>query len=224
MPYLTFNDFKVRNEAIYTLGRVRYREAAPEMIQLFEKESALPSKLVDKPYRETLLEALAYIADPAARPLFEKETANPDDVLRLHAFEGLGRLGDSSMASDVTRQWLHEKNARVKTAQAYALYRMGRREFLDEVVNRLGDRKTNTGARMYLLELSPAELPELYAETKNNQADVREALAEIIGLIGDERAIPVLQTLAEDQRGQVSALAAQAMRRISARFPPQKLE
>jgi len=217
MPYLGFKDDKVRNEAIYTLGRLHYRAAAPEMIRLFEEESALPAKLIDKPYREALLDALAMLADPAALPLFQKEKQNPDDILRLHAFEGLARLAESSMATEVSRDRLHEKSERVKTAQAFALYRMGRTEFLDEVVNRLGNRKTNTEARMYLLELGPQELPGLYAQANNNDTNVREALCEIYGLIGDERAVPVLQNLAKDKRGQISAFAAQAMRRISAR-------
>ena len=218
MNYLNYNDSKVRNQAIYAIGRLRYREAVPELQRLFEKEGTLPAKLVDKPYREALLDALAFIADPATQPLFMKEKQNSEDALRLHAVEGLARLADPSLAAEISRDWLQEKVARIKTAQTYALYRMGRKEFLDELVNRLGSSKTNTEARLYLLELRPGEMPELYAQAKNRDANVREALAEILGLRGDERAIPVLQELAKDQRGQISALATQAIRRINARM------
>lgn len=221
MNYLGYNDSKVRNQAIFTIGRLHYREAVPEMMRLFEKESGLPAKLVDKPYREFLLDALAFIADPAAKPIFVKEKQNPDDVLRLHAVEGLARLADATMVTDVSRDWLHEKVLRVRTAQAYAMYRMGRREFLDEVVNCLASRKTNAEARLYLLQLTPEELPELYAQAKNNEVNIREALAEVFGLIGDERAIPVLQGLSKDRRGQITAFANQAIRRISARTASQ---
>ena len=44
-----------------------------------------------------------------------------------------------------------------------------------------------------------------------------EALAEILGLVGDARSLPALRELVRDTRGQVSALAGQAIRRISAR-------
>jgi HEAT repeat protein len=217
MNYLQYNDSKVRNEAVYALGCFRYRAAVPEMTRLFEKEMGLPAKLQDKPFEQALLNALALIADPASQALFVKEKQNPDDALRFHAVEGLARSGDPAMTSEISSDWLREKVARIKTAQTYALYRMGRKEYLDELVNRLGSRKTNAEARMYLLELKTEELPGLYAETRNTEADVREALAEILGLIGDERAIPVLQELAKDRRGQISALATQAIRRITAR-------
>jgi HEAT repeat protein len=218
MSYLNYSDSKVRNQAIYAIGRFRHREAVPEFQRLFEKEGTLPAKLVDKSYREVLLDALAFIADPTTQPLFLKEKQNPEDALRLHAVEGLARLADPSLAAEISRDWLHEKVAKIKTAQTYALYRMGRKEFLDELVNRLGSRKTNTEARMYLLELKPGDMTEFYAQAKNRDANVREALAEILGLRGDERAIPVLQELAKDQRGQIAAFAAQAIRRINARM------
>ena len=216
--YLGYNDSKVRHEAVYAIGRLRYREAVPEMTRLYERETALPAKVVDKTYCEFLLDALAFIAEPASKPLFEKEKQNPEDALRLHAYEGLARLADASTVTDVSRAWLNEREPRVRTAQAYAIFRMGRREFLDEVVNCLNNRRTNAEARMYLLELKPEDLPELYSETKNNEVGVREGLAEIFGRIGDERTIPILQNLAGDSRGQIAALATQAMRRINARM------
>ena len=46
---------------------------------------------------------------------------------------------------------------------------------------------------------------------------LRESIAEILGLIGDDRARPVLQDLARDTRGQVAPLANQALERIAAR-------
>lgn len=223
MSYLAYNDNKSRNEAVFTIGRFRYREATPELIRLFEKERALPPKLVDQTYCAFLLDALAFIADPAVKDLFMKEKTNPDDALRVHAVEGLARLGDPAMASDTSRDWLHEKNPRIKTAQAYALYRMGRREFLDELVNCLGNGKTNGEARMFLLEFKSDELPELYAQTKNDDANVREGLAEVLGMIGDARAIPVLQNLGKDRRGQITAIANQAIRRINARTAQQQV-
>ncbi len=146
--YLTFNDNKVRNEAVYTVGRFRYREAAPEMMKLLKEELALPPRLIDQTFCAFLLDALACIADPAAKEIFVKEKMNPDDTMRLHAIEGLARLADSAMAPDISRDWLNEKNMRLKAAQAYALFRMGRREYLDELVKCLGDRRANAEARI----------------------------------------------------------------------------
>jgi len=217
MNYLSYNDSKIRNEAVYTIGRFRYRAAIGELARLFNKESKLPANAIDKIYREKLLDALAYIADPSSKELFIHERSSPDNTIRLRAFEGLARIGDPGIVTEISRERLNEKDVKVQTAQAYALYRMGRKEYLDALVKALASRKTNYEARQYLVEFRSEELPELIAQTKNNDASIREALAEILGLIGDSSAIPALQELSKDRRGQIASLANQGMRRINAR-------
>ena len=96
-------------------------------------------------------------------------------------------------------------------------HRAQRTTFDRRITNALGDKKTSQEARQCLVELRPAELPALYAQAKNDSVGVREGLAEIIGMLGDSQAIPVLQELGKDHRGQISALANQAIRRITAR-------
>jgi len=217
MNYIGYNDAKIRNEAVYTIGRLRHAAALPELTRLFEKENALPRKQIDKIYRATLLEAIAFLADSSSKELLFKEKQNPDDLLRLYAVSGLARIGDASMVTDVSRDRLHEKDPKIRTAQAYALHRMGRKEFLDELVNALGSRKTNQEARQYLLEFGSGDLPDLYGQLKSQDVNVREGLAEVIGFIGDSTAIVHLQELGQDRRGEIQALANQAMRRINAR-------
>jgi HEAT repeat protein len=218
MNFINYSDNKVRNEAAFTVGRLRHRAAVPEFTRLLEKESAKPPKVIDKDYQERLLDAIAYIADPASRELLVKERMNSDDMLRLHAIEGLARLGDTSMATDISRDWLNERNPKIQTAQTFALYRMGRKEYMDDLVNRLGSGKTSSEAKQYLTELRPEELPDLYSQARNKDAAVREGLAEVLGLVGDRRAIPILQDLSKDNRGQIAATANQALRRINARI------
>jgi HEAT repeat protein len=217
MNYLSYSDAKVRNEAVFTVGRLRYAAALSELTRLFESESAKPARLVDKTYQDFLLDAIACIADPASKQLFIKERMNPDDSLRLRAIEGLARLGESSLVTEIARDWLAERDSRLQTAQSFALYRMGRPEYLDDLVRRLGSGKTSADARRYLLEFRLQELPDLYAQAGNKETAVREGLVEILGLIGDKEAIPVLQELGRDDRGRVAALANQALRRVYAR-------
>lgn len=217
MNFVGYNDSKVRNETVYTIGRFRYAEATQELARLYERESGLPKKETDAAYRERLLDALAFIAHPSTRELFIKELKNPDAMLRLHAYEGIARIRDASIVTDVSRDRLREKEEKVRTAQAYALYRMGRKEYLEEIVKALGSRKSHNEARQYLVELRPDEQPDLFEHVRNTNVDVRESLAEVLGLIGDSRAIPYLQELSKDNRGQITALSNQAMRRINAR-------
>ncbi len=221
MNFVAYNDPKVRNEAIYAIGRLRYAEAVPELTRIFEKQGGLPAKQLDKDYRERVLDALAFIAAPGSKQLFTKESRNPENSVRLRAYEGLARLGDASMVTDISRDRLREKDERVATAQAFALYRMGRKEYLEEVAKALASRKTNNEARQYLVETRPEEMRDLYALSKLTDVNVREGLAEVVGLVGDNQAIPVLQDLSKDKRGQIAAMANQALRRINARSATQ---
>jgi HEAT repeat protein len=217
LGFVSYNDSKTRNESVYTVGRFRWAPAVNELTRLFEQEAAPAGKKPDRTYLNALIDALAFIADPSSKELFLKEVKSGDETVRLRAMEGLARIGDASMVTDISRDRMNEKDPKMRTAQAYALYRMGRKEYLDEVVKALGNRKTSQEARQYLAETRPEEMPDLYLQVKNDDPGIRESLAEILGLIGDNRAIPVLQELSQDHRGQIAALSNQAIRRISAR-------
>ena len=211
------DDPKLRNEAVFTLGRLHCREAVADLTTAYESQNALPAKKADRIYQQMLLDALAFIGDPGSSVLFVKETKSTDPVLRLHAYEGIARVADSAQTTEVSRAHVVEKDPKIRVAQAYALFRMGRREFLDEIVKALDSKKSSAEARQYLVELKPGDLADLYAETKFQEQGVREGLADVIGVVGDSRAIPVLQELGTDRRGQISALCNQSIRRINAR-------
>ena len=54
--------------------------------------------------------------------------------MRLHAYAGLARTGTPALTTAVSQERLSEKDPLVQTAQAFALYRFGRKEYLEEVV------------------------------------------------------------------------------------------
>jgi len=199
MSYLNYNDSKVRNQAIYAIGRLRYREAVPEFQRLYEKEGALPAKLIDKPYREALLDAMAFIADPATQPFLLKEKQNPEDPLRLHAVEGLARLGD--------RHWHPRSQGTgwVRRAPESKPRKPMRCTHGQEGVSRRTGKTSRQpqhqyrGAHVFIGATAGRHGRTLCAGEKPGR-ERTEALAEILGLRGDERAIPALQELAKDQR------------------------
>ena len=137
--------------------------------------------------------------------------------MRLQAYAGLARTGDAALTTAVSKDRLAETDLQVQTAQAFALYRFGRKEYLEEVVKALGSRRTSFRAREFLLELRQDEVADLGALTRLEDPALRESIAEILGFIGDDRTRPVLQDLARDTRGQVAPLANQALERIAAR-------
>lgn len=216
-PLITYGDQHVRNEAVFALGRLRYAPAVPPLTAQYEKEATLTGRSADKVYREQLLGAVAFIGDPSSKALFEREKASSDKAIALRAYEGLARLADPATLDEISTARLREKDPKILTAQAWALYRLGRKEFLTAVVDALGSRRTNEEARAYLLEIGRDQEPDLFPFATHKDPNVREALAEILGRIGDERAVPVLRDMTRDRDGEVADLATQALRRINAR-------
>jgi HEAT repeat protein len=209
LPMLNLNMDKVRNELITTLGSLKYRGAVPELTRIFEQGKPAERS------RTLALSALADIADPSSRPVFLGAKADKDVGIRLYANEGLARLGDSSLGTMMSADRLVEKNLRVQAAQAFGLLRMGREEYLEELVRALGRPTTRDLAREYLLETQPAQRPALFA-IQAKSAIVRAELADVIGLMGDRSALPALQELERDSDRGVARNAERAVRRITA--------
>jgi HEAT repeat protein len=214
---VTSSDSKVRNEVVFALGRLRYAPAVPELARLYVRETSVPPKQTDYVFRERLIGALAFIGDPASKDLFLRAKGAEDAQLALHAYEGLARIADPETLVTISRERLQQKDPQILTAQGWALYRLGRKEFLTSVVDALGSRRTNDLAKEYLLEARPNEVPDLFPLTTHADPNVREGLAEILGLIGDPRAVPALRDMTRDSSGQVAALASQALQRINRR-------
>jgi hypothetical protein len=138
--------------------------------------------------------------------------------IRLYANEGLARLADPSYGTVLSAERLIEKNARVQVAQAFGLLRIGREEYLEELVRALGGWATKDLAREYLLETQVSERPALFAMHSKN-ASVRAELADVFGLMGDRDALPALEELVHDTDTGVARNAERAVRRITAGTP-----
>jgi HEAT repeat protein len=209
LPLLDLNVERVRNEIITTLGSLKYRGAVPDLTRVYEQMK--PADWA----RVLALSALADIADPASRPLFLAAKDDKNVYIRLYGNEGLARLVDPSLGSMMAAERLIEKNVRVQTAQAFGLLRMGREEYLDELIRRLDKPTTRDLAREYLIETAPAQRPALFA-SRSTSATIRAELADVFGLMVDRSALPALEELARDSDGDVARNAEWAIRRITA--------
>jgi HEAT repeat protein len=104
---------------------------------------------------------------------------------------------------------------RVQTAQAFGLLRLGREEYLDELIRKLDKPTTRELAREYLIETAPAQRQALFASHAKS-ATVRAELADVFGLMQDRSALPALAELARDPDSEVVRNAERAVRRIIA--------
>jgi len=220
IPLVSDPDKKVHDEAIFTLGRLRVSEAVPLLKELYDSGVEERKKILGfvpvsgkDDLQKKLLEALAYIGDSSCHDLFLSALEDSRDSYRLFAAEGLGRIGDSSDISQVAEKYLREKSSKVKLGMSLALYRMGRREHLLEVVNS----SDKDQAYHYLLEFNASEIRELYPYLLTVEHPIRLRLLDIIGLRGDSSAVTVIEDLMQSTNPELASAANLAMRRIQGR-------
>ena len=120
-----------------------------------------------------------------------------------------------SLLTMMSADRLTEKNARVQTAEAFGLLRLGRKEYLEELVRALEKAPTKDLAREYLVETQAVDRPALFA-SRPKSALGRAEFADVLGLMGDKDALPALQELERDNDATVAKNAERAVRRITA--------
>lgn len=207
VPLLADESLEVKNRALTALGVLRVTEAGPALRELYEQNRR-------KEWGLKVLSTLARIADPAQAELFLQLVQDPDPERKRLAVEGLGRISDSSRLPAFKKDYQRERNEEVKLAYSFAITRMGDRAFLDSIVLSLPSRTLGTRSRDYILEMGRPVLPDLYPYLNDPDAEVRAALCDIIGSLGDAEAIPRLQPLLGDPSANVADRANRAVERL----------
>ncbi len=122
-------------------------------------------------------EARKQAAQTAARQLTDR-----DPLVRQRAAEELAKLPAVEQRKLVEGYRLQEKNARVRLALDWALYRMGRTERLFAIVRALNS-SSSEQAHSYLIQLDSPEPLYMFLETAKGRTLV--GLLEVFARIGD---------------------------------------
>lgn len=221
------SNHKVRTQAMVAAGLLKYKPAVEPLLSVYglgpEKKGTM-SKVVGKvkgrftylpPRDEAALWALSLIGDDRAEQVFVENMTDNDADRRQYAFEGLARIGDPRYLDQISRLVLTEKNGDVKISEYWALYRMGSRPNIQNIVRKL-DTDQQQQARAYLLETNnPADL---YPYIRSNSKEVRQQVIEILGRIGDSGTIKELQPVAQTSGAETADLATVAIKRIEWRL------
>lgn len=147
--------------------------------------------------------------------VFVNELGSREPFVRQQAAEELARRADTDHLKMVEGYWLQEKNARVKLALDWALYRMGKTDALFTLVRALDSAQADQAAG-YLTQLdSPQPLYVFLGRTKR-VAQVR--LLEVLSDLGDAETVERVKPLLENTDPTVAVAAEQATEKINARL------
>ncbi len=213
-------DDRIQATALETIGILRSLESASDV------RSALKNARSVR-IRRAALEALAMLAIPGDRAIFQQYSKDSDAELRASALEGLGRIREPEDYPALEAAY-NEQNAdwRVHLAAAFALVDEGKvdtSEFspLPYLVESLNLKGRAYVANAYLVELARREdvrasLAKLLPEATKDQ---KIALCSILGSSHAEDAVPILNGLAKDLDPDVAFAASRALRILQARRP-----
>ncbi len=213
-------DDRIQATALETIGILRSLQSASDVRSALKNARSMR-------IRRAALEALAMLAIPGDRAIFQQYSKDSDAELRGSALEGLGRIREPEDYPALEAAY-NEQNAdwRVHLAAAFALVDEGKvdtSEFspLPYLVENLNLKGRAYVANAYLVELARREdvrasLAKLLPEATKDQ---KIALCSILGSSHAEDAIPILNGLAKDLDPDVAFAASRALRILEARRP-----
>ncbi len=208
--YLNDANSNVREETLLTLGLFRSRKALPEIQRIYDRNP-------DTKLRVKALQAISLIGDPSSTDLFKRNLRDPDAQYRQYAAEGLARVGDPSLVEEISRTLLAEKKEPAQLALSFALYRMGRKEYLDKLVSSLSSKENHSQLEAYFIEMGKPVSYELVRYLNNEDPRVRARLCVVLGQIGDRSILDKIQPLLKDPNTEVISEATLAVKRLGAR-------
>jgi HEAT repeat protein len=198
----------VRYSALRALGAIRETRAVAALTEQFAY------------YRKgegawSALDALAQIGAPASVPIFKERLQDKDPYIRRAATEGLGRAGDAASIEALERNVTIDDAPMVRLATAFALQKLGR-NYAARIVDLMSSAKVIAQGQEYLMELGPSMAPTVLPRIQDPDADLREALIDVMGVIGNDSTLAALQAAEKDGNASVAAAATRAVARIQA--------
>ena len=158
----------------------------------------------------------AQIGKPTTIPVFRERMIDKDPYLRRAAIEGLGRAGDKESIEALEKVPVTDESPTVRLAALFALQKLGRNT-AGRIADGMASPKLLSQGQDYLVELGPSLATTIVPRLQEPDADVREAMADVLGIIGDATVIPPLQAALRDRDASVAAAAKRAIAKIQAR-------
>ncbi|HEX8141911.1 MAG TPA: hypothetical protein VF553_04895 [Pyrinomonadaceae bacterium] len=140
--------------------------------------------------------------------------ASRDPHERQRAAEEMARMGATEQQRLVAGYRLQEKDARVRLALDWALYRMGKTETLFAIIRELDTSRRNQAA-YYLAQLEGPEPLYIFLERVSDNAKIH--LLEALARIGDEKTIERIKDYTSSYDPRIANAAQFAIREITRR-------
>jgi HEAT repeat protein len=168
------------------------------------------------PRAEAAFDAMARIAHASSQPLFVQQLASSNANLRRLAAEGLARSGNRDGAQQAGMALAGDKETDVLLAGAFAaVVGSGAASGgVNTLVSALDQGAFHEQAMAYLVELGPRAVPGLEQALAAKDPGTRERAAMVLGFIGGDEALVLLERARGDSDLRVVRAAERAIARL----------
>jgi hypothetical protein len=167
-------------------------------------------------YANSVLQDEPSAAQRIDSSMVARKLSSPNPIERREAAEELARLAAIEHRRLVEGYRVQEKDARVRLALDWALYRLGKNESLFQVVRVLDSKKQGEQAVGYLKQLESPEPLYKFLEHVNGNTQIR--LLEILASIGDATTLERIKPYTESLDPGIADAAKFAEREITNRL------
>jgi HEAT repeat protein len=157
---------------------------------------------------------VAKIGHPGSIPVLLAQLGSGDAQMRRMAVEGIGRTGDAVAMSQMQLKAEPDQSAYVGHALAFAKARNANYGEMAKLVGGFKYSSLATATFNYLVELGPAAAAELGTFSTNGDPKIRAGVAEVLGIIGDQTSLGLLDVLSRDRNKAVADAAARSQARL----------
>jgi hypothetical protein len=200
-------DPDLRLASMGALGAMRYERAVQSLTDLFNYHKRGPEAM-------GALDAVAKIGHPGSLPVFLANLGHRDAVVRRMAVEGIARTGDAEAMAQVEAKTGRDQSAYVGHARAFAKARTGNFSEMPKLVQGFKYSSLESDTFSYLVELGPAAAAELGAFSTSGDTKVRAGVAEVLGIIGNQTSLGLIEVLMRDKSTVVADAAARSQKRL----------
>lgn len=200
-------DQHLRLASMSALADMRYDRAVQSLTDLFNYYKKGPEALA-------AFDAVAKIAHPGSIPVFLAQLGNSDTQVRRMAVEGIGRTGDTVGMGQMQIKAEPDQSAYVGHALAFAKAKNANYGELSKLVGGFRYSSLANLTFNYLVELGPGSAPELGSFSKNSDPRIRAGVAEVLGIVGDQTSLGLIEVLSRDKNRSVAEAAARSQARL----------
>ncbi len=224
--YIDDEEKSVHDEAIMTCGYLKCKCAVDRLLEIYNsnvKERKKLWKIIPVSPSDYLkfkcYKALSMIGDKRAEKIFLSRLYDRLGKYRETAAEGLARIADPATLSKLKERRKRAMSRELQLALDFALYKLGQKTYLSDMVPELGSFRYSDRVYGYLMDFTPEEADDLLPYLNIlDSVKGKKKLLFVLAAVGSKKAIGAVKEWINSPEPEISSAALYAYRCLKYKY------